>query len=414
MGLLNGTVYGSPAVRDDIWPAVIGAAAAVGGSLLSARGQSAAAKQAAAETERARLAQEDAALRNDVNRLAFLGGFNPQTLAEIERTLSAQQRERVFGRASRGSGFTAEQQAELADIERQLAEARRTTQARRVGVGTTGVSRPLQNNNRLSALEERRRQLLDYAKGDPGTKGMFDRSQFQESDTGIRGQYQGLVGEAENNRLATLGAFDGDTRRLMSDADALRGSVQDFGRGQIDRINRDAGEAVTGANRNALAAAIRSGNSGSALLNAQGANQRFITRDAQDQIGRLEDQRLGMLTQLGSDKLNLAANRSNQRMGAMIGLNDQVLAQKGQIPALDASVKFGQLGGTSGINYAAFVPATSAGIGTQALGNSFAQLGGNLFGAGLQGYLNQQKKPTTGGVPAVGNMSGLYNNPAIA
>lgn len=388
-----------PYILRDIDPLIgaslIGAGGGLLGSLIGGSGQKAAARQQAQLMERALNSQEGSALRNDVNRLAFLGGFNPQTLAEIERTLSAQQREQVFGRAARGEGFTAEQQAELADIERQLADARKSPRARLMGGGTTGVGRPVTQTSRIKALEERRQQLLDYAKGDPGTKGMFDRSQFQGNDTGIRGQYQNLIGEAENNRAATLGMFDGDTRRLLSEADALRGSVRDFGRGQIDRINRDAGEAVTGANRNALAAAIRTGNSGSALLNAQNANQRYITRDAQDQIGRLEDERLRMLTSLGSDKLNLAANRSNQRLGATIGLNDQVLAQKGQIPALDASVKFGQLGGTSGINYAAFVPATSAGIGTQALGNSLAQTGGTIFGAGLQGYLNQQKKPAT-------------------
>lgn len=405
-----------PYILRDIDPLIgaslIGAGGGILGGLLGGSGQKAAARESAALTREALGKQENAALRNDINSIVALYGPTPEAMRRIRQLLTADQQTMALGTPARAAGFTAEQQAELADIERQIAEERRTSQSRRVGVGTTGVSRPLQNNNRLSALEERRRQLMEYAGGDPGRKGMFDPASFTESGGGLVSQYQSLIDEAVRNRDNTMGMFDSDTRRLINEARALESGVGRFGREQTERIRRDAGEAATGAQRQNLAQAIRSGASGSSLFNANNAASRYINRDAQDQIARLEDQRLGMMTQLGSDRINLDANRSNQRTGVGIGLDSQVLQQRGQIPALEQSVLFGpKFGGFSGINYGQFQPATSAGIGTQALGTSIAQAGGSLFGAGLQSYFNQQRnRPATGGgVPAVGNMSNQYS-----
>lgn len=385
----------------------------IGGSLLGGSGQKSAARESAALTREALGKQEDAALRNDINSIVSLYGQTPEAMKRIRQLLTADQQTQAFGRSARGAGFTAEQQAELADVERQIANIQRTQPDRFRNRMGQRVGAPKPANQQLAALQARRQQLMEYAQGDPGIKGMFDANSFNESGGGLVSQYQSLVNEASTNRDNTMGMFDSDTRRLINEARALEAGVGKFGKEQTERIKRDAGEATTGSQRQNLATAIRSGNSGSSLFNANNAASRYINRDAQDQIARLDDQRLGLQTQLGSDRINLDANRSNQRTGVGIGLDSQVLQQKGQIPALEQSVLFGpKFGGFSGINYGQFQPATSAGIGTQAIGTSLAQAGGSLFGAGLQSYFNQQRRPSR--VPQVGNMSGMYDDPNLA
>jgi hypothetical protein len=405
-----------PYILRDIDPFVGGALIGVGGNLLGgllgASGQKSAARESAALTREALGKQENAALRNDINSIVSLYGQTPEAMKRIRQLLTADQQTQAFGRSARGAGFTAEQQAELADVDRQIAGLQRAQTGsfrNRMGQGS-GNRQPA--NQQLAALQERRKQLMEYAQGDPGTKGMFDAGAFTDTNGGLVSQYQSLVNEASTNRDNTMGMFDTDTRRLINEARALEAGVGKFGKEQTERIKRDAGEATTGAQRQNLATAIRSGNSGSSLFNANNAASRYINRDSQDQIARLDDQRLGMMTQLGSDRINLDANRSGQRTGIGVGLDSQVLQQKGQIPALEQSVLFGpKFGGFSGINYGQFQPATSAGIGTQALGTGIAQAGGSLFGAGLQSYFNQQRRPSGGGqeVNLMRNFPGTFD-----
>ena len=382
----------------------IGAVGSLFGGILGGNAQKKAAQQQAAQLERAAQLEQLGILENRGNLASLLYGETDEGRRFLSVSLSREDYEKAFGRAPRGAGFTAEQAQELREIEAEIAAARKSPRSRLMGGGTTGVSRPLSANNRLKALEERRKQLMDYAEGDPGTQGVFGKDRFTSGREGLLAGYRRLGEGTRARGESILAGFDDATRRGEREMGELVASVDDYGRNEDARIDRDSNEALTQLNRRTSAALGRQGMLRSSKLGRQMAtNTRFVTRDAQDRKDANADRRFGVRTSLEQGRVNANMTRANQRASMASGLNDQLYNLEREPLLLRERLETSPINTAKGnVNYAMYVPPTpSAGAMTGALGNVLSAQSGIVQGAFMDKALERlydtsSRRVTTG------------------
>jgi hypothetical protein len=409
-----------PYILRDIDPIIGASLIGVGGSflggILGGNSQKKAAQQQAAQLERAAALEQAGILENRGNLASLLYGETEQGRQFLSDSLSREDYEKAFGRPARGSGFTAEQAAELRDIEAQIAAAQKSPRSRLLGGGTTGVSRPLAPNNRLKALEERRQQLLDYAEGDPGTEGTFSKSRFTSGREGLLAGYKRLGDSTRARGEGILAGFDDATRRGEREMGELVSSVDDYGRTEDARIDRDTNESLTQLNRRTSAALGRQGMLRSSKFGRQMAtNTRYVTRDAQDRKDANADRRFGLRTSLEQGRVNANLTRANQRASLASGFSDQLYNLEREPLLLRERLETSPINTAKGnVNYAMYVPPTpSAGAMTGALGNVLSAQSGIMQGAFMdraleQLYSSKPKSPNGTAAPDSARYVGDY------
>jgi hypothetical protein len=365
-----------------------------GGSLLgSILGASGASKQAKATNAAGQQALETQRGQNEDQMAAYLrrmlGGQT--ALSELQASLP---QDRLAGMLGTGNSMTPQEQARLAEIDRELEALPRVYSSS--GNPSGGGVAAIRRQGRQASSQDGRRTQLEAEKATlmgKGSPGRLSRDSFT-SDTsgGLLGEYGNLANTFQQEGQGILSGYDADTQRLIADALGLETQAKDFGKGESARIDRDAGRALEGANRQAIARFAGAGLGGSSLAGqASMGNARNIFEGAQDQKGALGDRQIGLLTGLGQNRLGLTANRLGGRTTLQSSLSDRNLGLQRDNLNLKANIFGGGILNPSLGNTTQYFPgASSGGTLAQGLGNSLSGAGGTALGFGLN-QMNQQQ-----------------------
>lgn len=365
-----------------IFGGLLGGGLSLVGGLLGASGARDAAN---AQTAAAREALQFQNNQMGQGRLAQLAlAFGPQEAERIIRaTLPRDQVERLFGRAATAPGFTVDQQQQLDRLNSQIA-TREASGQRRTGFSNAGASDP-----ELTRLRSERDALLRVTGGDPGVTGEVDMEALRGLGPGVYQQYDSLLSQLRGQGDTALSDYDSATGTLRREAGGIERDARRFGRGQIERINRDSSRALENANNMAQASLLSRGMGASSLLaNSLGQNAVESERARADAISGVEDQQSRLLTGIRQGNLGLLS----QRLGARTPL---LLSNQDRETSLQSSLlgsKLGLLTGPSsnpwlGQSAQSYFPGVSGSAAAQqSIGNSLTAIGGPLLGYGMGNF----------------------------
>jgi hypothetical protein len=375
------------------WPLIVGAAAALGGGLLSANSASKAAKaqnQAAQDAEQ--MYNQQTLMGMARQAMALYGGEGGQRY--LQGALPREQYDYLFGRAAQSGTLTESERTRMADLERRIGE---------IGGGRGGggwmTRQGVEDNrstsarrNELEVLQKELQALQTKAGGDRGVTAALDVGAYQ-GQGGYLSKMNDLASTFEGKGTAALRGFNADTQRLLRGSRQIEQGAAGFGDQERKRINRDADTALTGANRAALARLAASGLADSTLTaNQYGENSRLMENMRQDQLGALGDRQINLLTGLRQNTLGMDNQRSTLGSQMRLGLNDQSLALR-QAPL---QTEIGVLTGNAfnpylNQNTTQYFPGASSGAAAGAtFGNALGAVGGQLANYGMMQYGQQQ------------------------
>ncbi len=362
-----------------VFGGLLGGGLSLVGGLLGASGARDAAN---AQTAAAREALQFQNNQMGQGRLAQLAlAFGPQEAERIIRaTLPRDQVERLFGRAATAGGFTTDQQQQLERLDQQISQRQAQTGSR---------NRRGQSDPELDRLRSERDALLRVTGGDPGVAGEVDMEALRGLGPGVYQQYDSLLSQLRGQGDTALSDYDAATGTLRREAGGIERDARRFGKGQIDRINRDSSRALENANNMAQASLLSRGMGASSVLaNTLGQNAVESERARADAISGVEDQQSRLLTGIRQGNLGLLS----QRLGARTPL---LMSNQDRETSLQSSLlgsKLGLLTGPSsnpwlGQSAQSFFPGVSGSAAAQqSIGNSLTAIGGPLLGYGMGNF----------------------------
>ncbi len=317
--------------------------------------------------------------------------FGPDKALEMWRArVGNDQYAQRFGSAQAGgSTMTQDEQREMESL-----QAEKQRLSTRYSGPTGGLSRRGGNPNQARLAEINNRLAVLSAKSggtgaaaNPGTSSL-DQFKSAYAGQGTIGDLQGLADQFKTQGDQLVGGYDTDTASLLAQSKGLEDFASGYGKTQEGRIERDAGRSIDAANRRAMGMAAASGMGGGSLLGSQmAANAKYIGEGATDQKNAWADQMLKFNTALKGNTLNLNQSRLNDRMRLLLANRDSNLALQQQ----PITTKLNAMSGNAanpfmGVSASPFFSGASPSAGMSgALAGTAGALGGNLFGAWLQG-----------------------------
>lgn len=260
-------------------------------------------------------------------------------------------------------------------------------------VGQSGVSR--EDYQRVQNLLGQQ-ALIGQANGKPidipavaGQPGLLNLADFQALGPGYVEKYNQLADSSDAMGKGTLGNYDQQTGLLDRQARQLTASTQSYGRQEEAKIRRDADRALTGANRATQRRLQSSGLFNSTIgTQAIGANARGINESTADALGQIGDRRLGLVTGLEGQRLNLANQRAGGRTTLDLGLQERGIGlRQGALGTEIAATTNASQNPWLGKDLSGFVPSQSpSGLAAQTFGNFAAGAGGSLLFSNIGAY----------------------------
>lgn len=373
------TFYAGPLL--DPVTGVIGGVGALAGGALSASGASSAAKatnKAGADALAAQQAEGDLGIAR-----MLIQAFGPeQGLAQLKAFIPADRLSKMIGTPSKSATpLTQEQQRRLQEIDAKLSSTRSSGSS----AGVRGIGRnagtAFKDTAEGRALQAEKDALLKMSGGDPGSAGSLDLEAIKKLGPGFLSEQTGLANQYEGLDAKNLQEFDAATSGLDAQALGIERGMKGYGDSEKARIDREAGRALQGANRQAQAALMGAGVGNSTLVaNQMGANATRTYESASNQKGIINDNLIRMLSEARGQRLNLGMSRAGQRTALGVDGQNRTLSLR-QAPI---NTKIGILSGPTmnpmqGVNMAGFFPGASA-------GGAAASVFGNALG-GTSGYL---------------------------
>ena len=307
---------------------------------------------------------------------------------------------KYLGEKAADPTFNDQQRARVAELDAMIANGGRVSIS-----GPSGAlpwSRANQNQNSTQAAAERlksakaeRDALVKAAGGRVGTTGLLNVD-AADNGPGLLQQLRGLT----NEREATNNA-------LLADATDIETMIAGYGKGQEERIRRDAERSLTGSNRLARAALMGRGlGAGTSYTGAIERNARSANESMSDQLSALGDRQIQMRSAAAGDKLNLRANLANQLMQFK---SQPINAEMGYATSAIQNPWLG-------VDTRQYVSSASPSANSGAVwGNLLSGLGGQASNLGMMGYLNNQggTNGAAGGVGQGGTVNGVYYPPSF-
>lgn len=387
--------------------------AMVAGGVMSLAGSSmqgrAAEKANKAELAAARENRGFVEQKTDIGQLwqlaQLMGG--PQAVEQFKAFLTPEQRDLYFGRAARAGNFTDQDRADLAAVEKQIADLRNTPG----GLMGTGTQRDALNK-RIQELTVKRAELLKKAEGDPGQSALLDEEAIKKIP-GLLSKYQGLADEAGRQRTSNLAGYDAATSGLDRQARDLQRQAANFGQQERSRIERDSDRALTVANRQATSALMGRGlGASTALTDAYRGNAEGVGRMREDALGSLGDRQIQLQTGLGTGRLGLLSGRAAGRDAMSLGGQD--VERSLRMGALNVQQAGTQMPSWLGTNTQQFFPGNApSAASAYATGSALTGVGGQMMGYGMMNaYLNNLNKPANNDAPnnSLGNLTWTPND----
>lgn len=363
-----------------------GGISALGGIL----GGSSASKQAKADRQAAqeqRDAEEQQSVMDNYYRLFNLYGNEDAAMQALAPMLSDTQRKKYLDVAPTNASFTLQEQARLDEIGKLLTAKRQSSS------GTFGAGNPRRRvsnqaaEKEIQALEAEKSALMAKSGGNPGSRGMIQKTGYAVPGGGLLAEYGALAGQSDQRTNQLLGKFDADTGSLLSSYDGLVNEARRYGEGQEERIRRDAGDQERRLNQNSLARLAASGLGDSTLsLQAMTGNSRAVNRDAQDKILNVNDSRIDRVLGLGSQRAGALGGRLNTRAG-ILGTGEDRFFQLTQQPL---NLKAGVLLNPRMPNITPLSSSSPSAAFGGTIANSLGGIGGTVGGLSLQQYLTSQ------------------------
>lgn len=246
----------------------------------------------------------------------------------------------------------------------------------------SGVNLPWLNNRsqvnsdasraaRLSQAEAERDRLFTEAGGNVGQTGRVNREGFMGMGEGVIPQYQRFGQQA-------VTAAEQDLNRIRYQNNNLMQDVNQWGRGEEDRIRRDSARSIADANDATSAEAIASGlGNSSVAMYQRGANRRRGQESANDSLNQLFNQQVDRRTatrQYADSRdiaasegvRNLAYNVNTQPLDMMANLFSSPTFTPWNNRSTDSLFPDASPSAAFGTNFGN----TLAGLGGMALGNS--------------------------------------------
>lgn len=382
------------------------AIAGVGSSLLGGLfGSSSASKQAAAEREAAREARQmkidkDAEAQFFVNK-AYYG---TDAAIRMFRERYGQDAVRFLGEKAADPTFSDEDRARYDALGRVVDSKgfertdRPLTQAERARAARPGNSRRASSDAaaRASAVEAARMEreaLFRKAGGRVGTTGLFNVDAMEDSGPGLIDQLRQMTGR---RKMAN--------QSLLADARGIEDGIAAYGRQEEERIRRDAERQAQGLARVSRASMMGRGlGAGTAMTDVLERGNRSILESQNDQLGRVADNRIRMMTAAKGDTLNLGSS-----------LLDKEFQFESQPIQAEMGLATSQINNPwLGVNTTQYVSSASpSAAGGATWGNLFAAQGGQLQSLGMMGLLGNRGGSAGGGnVPNAGLNSLLTQQP---
>lgn len=257
------------------------------------------------------------------------------------------------------------------------------------------------NVQRLRPQVETLRGQLNQSRGEaptdgtPGTDavpGSLDVDAFNNMGPGVQQQMEGYRAEAKTAGDQYLGGYDRGTRGLLRQSQGIEKASMGFGDSERKRINRDAGTALTGANRVTESRLRANGlGSSSVLGNQLAGNARNIYNSQQDQLGQLGDRQNMFNTGLRQNTLGLNSQRTAGRDAASMQLQERDLGLAARpIDMRLQTATNAAMNPWLGQNTTQYFPGASGGGGA-IMGQFASGVGGQLAGWGMQSLTNQQQ-----------------------
>lgn len=308
---------------------------------------------------------------------------------------------KYLGEKAADPTFNDQQRARVAELDKIIANGGRVT-ADSQGRSYLPWSNANKTQNSASSVAERlksakaeRDALVKAAGGRVGTTGLLNVD-AADNGPGLLQQLRGLT----NEREATNNA-------LLADATDIETMIAGYGKGQEERIRRDAERSLTGSNRLARAALMGRGlGAGTSYTGAIERNARSANESMSDQLSALGDRQIQMRSAAAGDKLNLRANLANQLMQFK---SQPINAEMGYATSAIQNPWLG-------VDTRQYVSSASPSANSGAVwGNLLSGLGGQASNLGMMGYLNNQggTNGAAGGVGQGGTVNGVYYPPSF-
>jgi hypothetical protein len=348
----------------------------IGGLLGSSGARSQAQAELAAQRENRDFTQREGVRGYGQTLLNMLGS------QEAERYLRSNgYGEQAFGRPARAAGFTADQQAQLADLERQIA-------AEQGGVTRNNRGRA---NPKLDGLIRERDALLAVTGGDPGTQGLFNLEDFRGAGPGVMDQMQELARKYQGMGNNNLDQYDATTGQLLRGARSIEQSARGYGEGERKRVVNEADKALTSANRMAEAKLIGRGmGSGTLLTGAIGSNTKAITEAKNNALSSIGDKQIALQTGLQGQTLNTLAQRSAGRVPMVTdNLNRSLMLDQAPIDMKSQLFTGGIANFWNGKDTRFMSGVSPSGAGMSSFGNLLSTMGGQAGNYGMLGLMAQ-------------------------
>jgi len=329
---------------------------------------------------------------------ALIFALGPEQARQYLATLPRERRDRLVGRPASQANFTDQQRSRLQEIDARLA------QGPAAGSGAPAARRPGQNargqvvndqanwDQERARLEQERADLMRAAGEDPGQTGIFDQGAVDAMGPGFITDMERFAEQFRGQGAESLGRYDADTSRLMTDARRIENNAQHYGQGRAAEINRDAERASTGAARQIQSRLAGSGLANSSMLGEQiGGATRNIFEGQQSALNSLGDSQTQLMSGLAGNRLNLDSSRASGRTSLDLGLQDRDISMSSaplntRMQVLTGNTFNPMLGQDTTRYYPGVSPGGAA---ASTWGNALGAMGGQAMNLGLMGLLAQ-------------------------
>lgn len=353
----------------------IGLGTSLIGGLLGASGaKSQAQAQLAADRENRDFTQREGVRGYGQTLLNMLG---PQAAEQYLR--SNGYGEQAFGRPAKAAGFTPDQQAQLADLERQIA-------GEQGGVTRNNRGRA---NPKLDDLIRQRDALLAVTAGDPGTQGLFNLEDFQKAGPGVMSQMEELAKKYQGQGVDALGQYDAATQALNRRGQGIEQGARNFGEQERKRINLESDRALTSANRLAESKLNARGlGAGTILTGALGSNAKAIGEQRDNALGDLGDRQIGLSTGIQGQNLQTLSQRAAGRSGLVTdNMNRSLMLDQAPIDMKSQLFTGGIANFWNGKDTRFMSGVSPSGASASAIGNMLGAMGGQAGNYGMLGLM---------------------------
>ena len=372
--------------------ALLGGGASLLGGIL---GGSSASKQAKAEQAAAAQTRQDSidnSVFTNYAQLAALFGNDAEARNYLTRLLPRNLQDEYLGVAPTSASFTPQEQARLAQIDQEIAQANRGNSGGVYGWGNSNrAGQNASTRSNIQALEAEKAALMAKSGGNPGKLGKINASaSFGSggSGGGLLAEYTGLADQAKAGTGRLLGSFDADTAKLDAGYADMIGQANQWGRGREQQIRQDATDQEKRLNQQAVAAMAARGVGGTNLMGSLTGNSRAVNKDMQNSLMNLGESKLDRVLNLGSQRQGALGQRLNTRAGIMGSGEDQFLA----LSRLPLDLKSSVLLNPGAPQLTQASSASPSGAFGSVIANSLGSMGGLFGGLGLQQLLTQQNQ----------------------